>query len=279
LAVHFGADDFKGRDQLARTLGRDRAKDTTLDYGEPHLAEAFAERRGIVRSEIAVTSKMAKPTERAPPRFAGFRPKPAPDRLVGKRKVGQAPSPAPIADLQHRELTEGVRGYARAFADVERMVRSGLPVLPHQEIALKRADAALSAVSLEVSHDLRSALSRELGLAGRIDQPGGMEAIGKAIAHENQVRLDPRLRAERFVEQWTGLKARHAELGSWQDVEARRQVEDRMKALAKGLGRDPQVESVLSNRRAELGLSTPSPGRNLAQDLTRSLGVGRGLSR
>ncbi len=279
LAVHYGADDFKDRTQLARTLGRERAKDTTLDYGEPHLAEAFAERRGIVRSEIGVTSKMAKPADRAPPRFAGFRPKPAPDRLVGERKVGQAPSPAPVADLQHRELTEGVRGYARAFADVARMVQGGLPVLPHQEIALKRADAALSAVSLEVSHDLRSALSRELGLAGRIDQPGGMEAIGKAVAHENQVRLDPRLRAERFVEHWTGLKARHAELGSWQDIEARRQVEERMKALAKGLGRDPQVESVLSNRRAELGLSTPSPGRNLAQDLTRSLGVGRGLSR
>ncbi|MDO8324253.1 MAG: Ti-type conjugative transfer relaxase TraA, partial [Phenylobacterium sp.] len=120
LAVHYGADDFKDRTQLARTLGRERAKDTTLDYGEPHLAEAFAERRGIIRSEIGVTSKMAKPADRAPPRFAGFRPKPAPDRLVGERKAGQAPSPAPVADLQGRELTEGMRGYARAFADVER---------------------------------------------------------------------------------------------------------------------------------------------------------------
>ena len=33
LAVHYGADDFKNRDQLTRTLGRERAKDTTLDYG------------------------------------------------------------------------------------------------------------------------------------------------------------------------------------------------------------------------------------------------------
>ena len=41
LAVHYGADDFKDRDQLTRTLGRERAKDTTLDYGD-----AFAERRG-----------------------------------------------------------------------------------------------------------------------------------------------------------------------------------------------------------------------------------------
>lgn len=41
LAVHYGGDDFKDRQQLVRTLGRERAKDTTLDY-----ASAFAERRG-----------------------------------------------------------------------------------------------------------------------------------------------------------------------------------------------------------------------------------------
>ena len=54
MAVHYGADDFKDRDQLTRTLGRERAKDTTLDYSEPRVAEAFAERRGLVRSEILV---------------------------------------------------------------------------------------------------------------------------------------------------------------------------------------------------------------------------------
>ena len=75
LAVHYGADDFKDRDQLTRTLGRERAKDTTLDYGD-----AFAERRGLVRSEIRVSPEMAKPAERAPSRFAGFKPKPAAER-------------------------------------------------------------------------------------------------------------------------------------------------------------------------------------------------------
>ena len=33
---------FKDRDALARTLGRERAKDTSLDYGA-----VFAERRGV----------------------------------------------------------------------------------------------------------------------------------------------------------------------------------------------------------------------------------------
>ena len=275
LAVHYGADDFKDRDQLTRTLGRERAKDTTLDYGD-----AFAERRGLVRSEIRVSPELAKPTERAPSRFAGFKPKPAADRVIAERKAGRAPSPDPAAALQRQELTEGVRGYARAFADVERMRRDGLPVLPHQDLALKRAEKALSAASPEVAVDLRSALSRQRGLAGRVDQPGGMEAIGGALAREGQVRRDPQLRAERFVESWTRLKAQHAELGGWQNADARRKVEARMKGLAGGLARDPQVESVLVGRRRELGLSPGAmPGRNLVQDLTRSLSLGRGLGR
>jgi Ti-type conjugative transfer relaxase TraA len=273
LAVHYGADDFKDRDQLTRTLGRERAKDTTLDYGD-----AFAERRGLVRSEIRVSSEMAKPAERAPSRFAGFKPKPAIDRLAGDR--APAPSPAPAAALQRQELTEGVRGYARAFADMERMRRDGLPVLPHQDIAFKRAEKALSGASPEAAQDLRSALSRQRGLAGRVDQPGGLAAIGKAMAHEGQVRRDPQLRAERFVESWTRLKTQHAELSGWQDADARRKIEAQMKGLASGLARDPQVESVLAGRRRELGLSPGAmPGRNLVQDLTRSLSLGRGLGR
>ena len=156
------------------------------------------------------------------------------------------------------------------------MRRDGLPVLPHQDVALKRAEKALSAASPEAAVDLRSALSRQRGLAGRVDQPGGMEAIGGALARESQVRRDPQLRAERFVESWTRLKTQHAELGGWQNADARRKVEARMKGLAGG----PQVESVLAGRRRELGLSPGAmPGRNLVQDLARSLSLGRGLGR
>jgi hypothetical protein len=270
VTVHYGADDFKDRAQLARTLSRERAKDTTLDYPAD-----FAERRGLVRSEIRISPEMARPAGRAPSRFAGFRPKPAPSHAQDR-----APSPAPAASLQRPELAEGVRGYARAFADAERMRRDGLPVLPHQDVAFKRAEKALSAVSPEAAVDLRSALSRQRGLAGRVDQPGGMEATLGAMAREGQVRRDPQLRAERFVENWTRLKTQHTELSGWQNADARRKVEARMKGLAEGLARDPQVESVLAGRRRELGLSPGAvPGRSLVQDLTRSLGLGRGLGR
>ena len=45
-----------------------------------------------------------------------------------------------------------------------------------------------------------------------------------APTDESQVRRDPQLRAERFVESWTRLKAQHADLGGWQNAAARRKL-------------------------------------------------------
>jgi len=47
LAVHYGADDFKDRAQLVRTLGWERGKDTTLDYRGQDYGRTFAERQAM----------------------------------------------------------------------------------------------------------------------------------------------------------------------------------------------------------------------------------------
>jgi Ti-type conjugative transfer relaxase TraA len=95
LAVHYGADDFKDRDQLTRTLGRERAKDTTLDYGD-----AFAERRGLVRSEILAPRSPAPEVGRAPKRsmFDGLklpRPGSGPRPGAGITEAAQRAAPTP----------------------------------------------------------------------------------------------------------------------------------------------------------------------------------------
>lgn len=46
--------------------------------------------------------------------------------------------------------------------------------------------------------------------------------------------------------------------------------------MAKSLHRDPQLESMLQNRRAQLGLDVMST-KTLSQDLQLSLGRGRGM--
>lgn len=44
LALHYGQDEFRDQAQLAYLLGRDRAKDTTLDYQASMIAQATRER-------------------------------------------------------------------------------------------------------------------------------------------------------------------------------------------------------------------------------------------
>ncbi len=78
VALHYAREDFADAGQLARVLGRERAKDTTLDYGGGELAERYAVRRGLVpESEIvrpaaaAATARQAREAELAQEVAAG----------------------------------------------------------------------------------------------------------------------------------------------------------------------------------------------------------------
>jgi Ti-type conjugative transfer relaxase TraA len=272
LAVHYGADDFKNRDQLARTLGRERAKDTTLDYGD-----AFAERRGLVRSEILAPRSPASEVGRAPKRsmFDGLRIGRGGGPAAGIAEAAERAAPTPDA-----ALWRGITRYTAAWADAERMGEQSLPILPHQRVEMQKAREGLEGVSREATADLRSALSRNPGLAAQGATPEGMNAVQRAMATERTVRLDPAARAERFVEDWRGLQAKRAELGvSYQTADARKAIEGRMKAMADGLGRDAQVESILRGKKLELGLgkARDMPGVSMGDALVRSLTLGRSI--
>jgi Ti-type conjugative transfer relaxase TraA len=84
VALHYGAEDFADPARLARALGRERAKDTTLDYGgEDDPVRRYAERRGLdplrPESEIVVRVPVPeRPAERQPSP-AEPPPRPAPD--------------------------------------------------------------------------------------------------------------------------------------------------------------------------------------------------------
>jgi hypothetical protein len=274
LAVHYGADDFKDRAQLDRTLGRERAKDTTLDYGEPRVAEAFAERRGLVRLEILVERGPAPKVDRAPKRsmFDGLKlPRPG----AGITETADRAALGPDAALQR-----GITRYTAAWADAERMGEQGWPILPHQKVEMQTAREGLEGVSREATADLRAALSRNPGLAAQGAAPEGMKAVQRAMATERTVRLDPAARAERFIEDWRGLQAKRAELGvGYETSGARKAIEGRMKTMADGLGRDAQVESLLRGKKLELGLGKVRnmPGVSMGDALVRSLTLGRSI--
>jgi len=317
VSLHYGRDDFRSGKDLVWSFGRERAKDTTLDYelgaGGPDQVAGFAERRGIVpRSEIIVSTGKVEPpaheattqahgvSEREPPQrgmFSGLKLGSGADRgqervrdgaerqaqaqrspFAGLRIGQEQGGAAPASRQQSEGLEQAVEGYARAFADAERMRAARLPVLAHQELALQQAGQRLDATDRQVGQDLRSALERNPGLAA-----GGSEnraALTASIDRERKVRQDPALRAERYVERWGKLEqARDADrYGKGED-----DAKQAMRVLAGEIKRDPQAESVMKARREELGIEHGSrlnrvveaQSEREAMRLGRSQGLGR----
>ena len=153
--LHWGADELGSRERLTRALGRERLKDTSLDYGfaaNGGRTGDFATRVGRrtrrgpmpsgaawcrrARSCCAHRPAEAQRAEPARPRrgmFAGLK------LEAGPPKAAPAPAVPPATTEQEREadrLVQSVGAYARAWADTARMRQAGLPVLPHQAAAL-----------------------------------------------------------------------------------------------------------------------------------------------
>ena len=283
VQLHYGRNDFADQRQLVRALSRDRGKDMAGDYApertEQDQARAFAERREIRFPELA-REIVAKVQAKARGMFAGFRPKPTAERATSPEK---ATSPDRIA--ADRPLApsrdKAIERYARAAADMDRMRAKGLPVLAHQERALSDAGDALDRTRPHAARDLASALERDprLGVDAAAGNTGG---AARAMETERQVRVDPEKRAERFVESWRTMGEQRARLEKAGDEKGAERLRAGMEKLAGGLARDPQLESVLQRRAAELGLRgergmlvRPELERVLERTRDRDLGMSR----
>jgi Ti-type conjugative transfer relaxase TraA len=267
LAVHYGADDFKDRQDLARTLGRERRKDLTLDYVErPRAAwKGPPSERPLQRS----THEHARDAGV----FDRFRLAPAEIRRTGRASDLAAGQDAPQPGLAGR-----VQDYARAFADIAEIRAQGLPALPHQEVALRRSAEALTRLSPEAKRDLATALARRPKLARELDEPGGLQKLQKAMGAEARVRLDPELRAERFIQDWSALQERQERPGRDRQA-ARLSAEGLMRRMAIRLQRDPDLAAALDRRRMRLGLGQEAQGFDLARALGRLIGLGPSIER
>ena len=88
------------------------------------------------------------------------------------------------------------------------------------------------------------------------------------------MRQDPALRADVFVQRWQALERQRRLLLRDHETTRANQLGDRMIGMAKGLERDPQVESILRNRKVQLGLPE-IPTRSIGQSLADMIGRGR----
>ena len=306
VQLHYGRDDFAEQRQLVRTLGRERAKDMASDYGRDPDAQvrSFADRRGL-SGEIRLPDAPREPkrdprAEISPVKrgmFDSFRPAPASERdkpalkrgIFAGLKLDATPataSPARADRGEDRDYARAVERASRSAGAVLQAHMSGGPVLEHQKVALERATAVLDGIRPGASRDLLSVMQRDPALL-REAAAGRSGPMIAAMGQEAKVRVDPTLRADRFVERWQSLSAQRDQLYRAGDMTGREKAGKEMAGMAKSLERDPQVESILRGRTRELGLEIGlSRGRDmgggdLSRQLTQELGIGRdrGMSR
>ncbi len=271
--LHYGKDDFADRKALVRTLSRERGKDMASDY--PQQAKKVAEqepqresRAGLKVSRSSHLADLLKgasaSSERQP--VARVRVKVALPEVANDKQV----------------FDKAVQRFARVAQDIVAMRDKGLQPLASQRTALGKVGAELNALRPNSFGDLRKAVNRDLSLIpeavkGRTDRAiQAMEQQARLRIEAQRIAAANERRADGFVDQWQRQSEQYRALRKSGSAAASDKVRASLVGMAKGLERDPQLESMLANRRPQLGLDAMST-KTLSQDLQKSLGLSRGL--
>jgi Ti-type conjugative transfer relaxase TraA len=301
VELHYSRDDFASQDRLTRTLSRDRAKDMASDYEQFDPAQGYAERRGITFRERVVEIVRRVVPEKLRDMFDGLRsPSDAPGPDGGRKPERETPErersstgadrretevperklAAEEAEKEMRRLrTRALVRHARAVDAIFDMQELGFDATPEQLKELQQARKVFEKVRPFGSHDAEAAYKKNPDLA-REAAGGRLNRAIRALQLETELRINPGRRADRFVDDWQKLD--QASLRRYQagDISGYRSARSAMGDMARGLERDPQLESLLANRKHELGIAFES-GRRLSLELAFSHGLdlGRGRSR
>lgn len=274
VALHYGQDDFADQGKLVRMLSRERGKDMASDYARTDPAQTFAERRGITFRD-RVAEVIRKVPEKVRGIFDGLRLPSAradvPEPAAPERKVVDDPE----AELR-RARTRALIRHARAVDDVFATQDAGERWSPAQARELNAARDAFEEVRPHGWRDAEAAYKKNPELA-REASSGQVRRAVQALQLETELRTDPHRRADRFVERWQELgqtSQRQYQVGDMSGYKATRSA---MGDMAKSLERDPQLESILANRKRELGIGYGT-GRKLGAELafTHGIDLGRG---
>ncbi len=302
MDLHYGRDDFANQDRLARTLSRDRSKDMATDYERADPAQRYAERRGITfRERVAEIVRKVVP-EKVRDMFDGLRlpsqGEPAPERERGgpeivrreadmlERKIAADPE----AELRQAKSRALVR-HARAFDAMMKTADADGTVHATPELRRDLSDArnAFEEVRPHGWRDAEAAYVKNPELV-REAAGGKLGRAIRALQLETEIRTgrdsglgaDPGQRADRFVERWKKLDQTSQRQYQAGDMSGFKATKRAMGDMANSLQRDPQLESMLTIRKEELGIggdidSGRSLGRALAFSHGLDLGRGRGI--
>jgi hypothetical protein len=267
MDLHYGRDDFASQDKLITILSRNRAKEMASDY-EP--ARDYAERRGITFRERV--ERIVEIVRQVPEKLRGLF-----DGLRLPAEGGQRPERKAEDDPEaalRRARTKALVRHARAVDAIFAAQDQGGQTSPNQIRELQAARQRFEEVRPYGSHDAEAAYEKNPTLAAEAASGDARRAI-RALQLETELRNDPGLRADRFVEHWQSLHRAGDERYAAGDYAGHRAVRTEMGNMAHSLERDPQMESLLASRKRELGISFDS-GMGVGRDLTLTFGLGRG---
>jgi Ti-type conjugative transfer relaxase TraA len=297
LELHYGREDFTNEDRLVRTLSRNRAKDMASDYEQRDPAQSYAERRGITFRERVVEIVRKVVPEKVRNMFDGLRSPEDTSGPAGRRPERETPEREMSSTAAQRRETEGperkvaedpekelrrlrtgalVR-HGRAVAAIFAVQELGGKASPEQVKELQKARKVYEEVRPYGSVDTEAAYKKDPDLAYEV-AGGRVNRAIRALQLETELRIAPSRYADRFVERWQKLdqsSLRQYRAGDFSGYEATRSA---MGDMARSLERDPQLESLLENRKRELGITFES-GRRLGLELAFSLGIDLDRSR
>jgi hypothetical protein len=219
-----------------------------LDHAGADPAEGFAARRGIDFGRHA-------------PELPDLGPQP--DDLAETREAALRPARA-RAMIRH----------AAAVHDVFETLAQGDKASPEQVRSLNRARDAFEALRPHGWRDAEEAYLKDPSLARDAAKGQTSRAI-RALQLETELRTNPRARADRFVERWEQLDRQSGVQYRAGDYTGYRASRKAMIDMARSLQRDPQLESLLANRKRALWLDpTYDSGRRLGRELAFHHGLG-----
>ena len=259
--LHYGRDDFADQGRLVRTLSRERTKDMASDY-----ARDFGDRRQIQLPDRTIETARSAPA-RDP--FAG----------LDLRSVSPKPVPIPSAPNRAANLPDAVIRHGRIVRTMRSTHAVGDAYTIEQRAELAASRASLDAIVAHGARDLETAMTVDTRLVHEAAE-GRTNAVIRAMQLETEIREDPTRRADVFVQRWQALERQRRALKIYHEDTKIRAIENTMLGIAKSLERDPQVESILRNRKVQLGLGATggaSVGRELADMIGRGRSRGLGI--
>lgn len=276
MDLHYGHDDFASQDRLAGALSRDRAKDMASDYERLDPAQGYAERRGIAfRARVAEIVRKIVP-EKVREMFDGLRLRAGDgherDQGSPERKATEDPETA-----LRRARTKALVRHARAVDAIFETQERGRKTSVEQVEELREARKVFEEARPYGSHDAEAAYKKNPQLASEAAMGRTARAV-RALQLETEIRTDPARRADRFVERWRELGQTSQRQYQAGDMSAYKTTRAAMGDMAKSLERDPQLESILANRKRQLGIGIES-GRRLGLELAFNHGIDLGRGR